>query len=96
MRIPLIIYNKALTPQTLEVQAGQIDLMPTLAYLMGIDKSRYENVAFGKVLVNTNKNYTILNDYSTRGSASATEQQHAKDGILLGDKMVQSNYFKDR
>lgn len=96
MRIPLIIYNGALTSQTLDVQGGQIDLMPTLAYLMGVDKGKYENVALGKVLVNTNKNYTILNDFSMRGNATAMEQKHSKDGISLADKMVQSNYFKDR
>jgi len=96
LRIPLIIYNQTLTPKTLEVQGNQIDLMPTLAYLMGVDKKKYENAALGKVLVNTNKNYTMLNNFSIRGKASKSEEQHSKDGILFADKMVQSNYFKGK
>ncbi|MBC8059890.1 MAG: LTA synthase family protein [Clostridiaceae bacterium] len=96
LRVPLIIYNQNLTPQTLDIQAGQIDFMPTIAYLMGVDKGKYQNSTLGKVLVNTNKNYTILNDFSTRGNISADEEKHSKDGILLADKMVQSNYFKDK
>jgi phosphoglycerol transferase MdoB-like AlkP superfamily enzyme len=96
MRIPLIIYNKNLESKTIDIPAGQIDLMPTISYLMGVDKKRYENTTFGKVLVNTNKKYTILNNLSMRGNYSPSEEKHMSDGIKLSDKMVQSDYFKDK
>ena len=96
MRIPLIIYNKDLEPKTLDVPASQIDLMPTISYMMGVDKDKYQNTTFGKVLVNTNKNYTILNNLTSRGNASAEQEKHMIDGIKLSDKMVQSDYFKDK
>ena len=96
MRIPLIIYNKDLEAKTFDVQAGQIDLMPTIAYMMGIDKSKYQDTTFGKVLVNTNKNYTILNNLTSRGKCTPAEEKHMIDGIKLSDKMVQSDYFKDK
>lgn len=94
MRIPLIIYNSAISSQTFDIQAGQIDLMPTLSYLMGVNKTNYQNDALGKVLVNTNKNYTILQNFKMYGNYTDKDKQHATDGILLSDKMVQSNYFK--
>lgn len=94
MRIPLVIYNSSLSGQTFHVQSSQIDLMPTLSYLMGVDKANYGKDALGKVLVNTNKNYTILENFKMYGNYTSEDKQHAVDGILLSDKMVQSNYFK--
>ena len=34
--------------------------MPTLLYLFGIDKSKYESTTFGRNLMNTNKDYAVL------------------------------------
>lgn len=94
MRIPLIIYNPSVKGETFDVQGGQIDIMPTLAYLMGVDKDKYQRDALGKVLVNTNKNYTILENFKMYGKYTPEDEKHAKDAIMLSDKMVQSDYFK--
>jgi lipoteichoic acid synthase len=94
MRIPLVIYNPTIKPQTFNIQGGQIDLMPTLSYLMGVDKANYTREALGKVLVNTKKNYTILENFNMYGDYTSDGKKHAEDGILLSDKMIQSNYFK--
>lgn len=96
MRIPLIIYNPEVKGETLSIQGGQIDLMPTLAYLMGVKREKYEKSALGKVLFNTNKNYTILQNFKMYGDYTPEDEKQLKDGILLSDKMVQSNYFKDK
>ncbi|MDP4145135.1 MAG: LTA synthase family protein [Bacillota bacterium] len=96
MRIPLVIYNPSIQGQTLDIQGGQIDLMPTVSYLMGVDKKKYERDALGKVLLNTNKDYTILQSFKMYGKYTPEDAQHAKDGILLSDKMVQSDYFKGK
>lgn len=95
MKIPLIIYNPSTTGKTFDVQSGQIDVMPTISYLMGVDKKLYEKEALGKVLVNTNKNYTILENFQMLGQYTSKDAEHAKEGIILSDKMVRSNYFKD-
>ena len=94
MRVPLIIYNSSLKAQTFDIQAGQIDLLPTVSYLMGIDKEKYQDKALGKVLVNTKKRYTILNDYTMLGQYTEQDEKHARDGIRLADKMIQANYFE--
>lgn len=94
MRIPLIIYNPSIQGKSFDVQGGQIDIMPTIEYLLGVDKKNYQNNALGKVLVNTNKNYTILQNLTMYGQYTAEDENHAKQGIILSDKMVQSNYFK--
>lgn len=94
--IPLLVYNPSIQGKTFDVQGGQIDLMPTVSYLMGISKDKYENSALGKVLFNTNKNYTILNSLNMCGKYTDNEKNHATDGIYLSDKMVRSDYFKNK
>lgn len=94
MKIPLVIYNPVISGQTFDIQAGQIDLMPTLSYLMGVDKSNYARDALGKVLLNTNRNYTILENFKMYGNYTNSDKQHATDGILLSNKMIESDYFK--
>lgn len=94
MRIPLIIYNPSVTGDVISTQCGQVDLLPTLAYLMGVDKALYERSALGKIIVNTKRNYTMLEDFRMYGDYSSEDEKFMKDGILLSNKMVQSNYFK--
>lgn len=94
MRIPLIIYNPEINGETIDTVGGQIDIMPTIEYLMGVDKQNYQENAFGKVLLNTDKKYTILEDFTMIGDYSADDENHAKEGINLSDKMVRNNYFK--
>ena len=92
--IPLLIYSPDIQGQKVDIPGGQIDLLPTISYLMGIDKEKYQNKALGKVLLNTNKDYSILNNFNIVGKATEQEKDHAREGILLSDKMVQSDYFK--
>lgn len=96
MRIPLIIYSSSISGKTVSIQGGQIDVMPTIEYLLGIDKSKYENEALGKVLVNTNKKYTILENFKMYGNYTEEDQKHAEEGILISDKIIRSDYFKNK
>lgn len=96
MEVPLIIYNPSVTGKTFSIEGGQIDVMPTIEYLMGIDKSEYENEAMGKVLLNTNKNYTILQNFKMYGNYTEKDEKHAKNGITISDKIIRSDYFKNK
>ncbi len=93
-RIPLIIYQKNAAPEKLTVTGGQIDIMPTIAYLMGIDENSFKDTAMGRILVKTNRDFAVLNDYSYVGSAADEEnKKNALKGIDLADKIISSNYF---
>lgn len=59
-----------------DVLAGQIDVMPTLAYLMGIPDDEYMNDAMGRNLLKTNRSYAIFRD-GTIYSENLTEQELA-------------------
>ncbi|WP_242960914.1 LTA synthase family protein [Clostridium peptidivorans] len=92
--IPLIIYNKDISHKEFTVNGGQIDTMPTVAYMMGIDKGKFENTAMGRILVNTNKDFTVLSDRTYIGDKSNKSQvDHSILGIDISDMMIRSNYF---
>lgn len=94
-RIPLIIYHKGQKGQEIKTIGGQIDLYPTLAYLMGIPEEQYKDTTFGRNLLNTQKSFAVLANGEFIGkSASQEEENKAIQGIDLADLILRSNYFK--
>jgi phosphoglycerol transferase MdoB-like AlkP superfamily enzyme len=94
-RIPLIIYDKSLSGEEISTIGGQVDLLPTLAYLMGIEDSDYNSTAMGRNLLNTKKNYTVLSNGEFIGEAATDkEKEDAIKGLELADKIIRSDYFK--
>lgn len=94
-QIPLIIYSKGMEGMEIETTGGQIDLLPTLTYLMGIDHKEIEGTAMGRNLLNTQKDYVVLENGELIGRGlSDKEVKDAKLGLDIGDKIIRSNYFK--
>lgn len=94
LQLPFIIYSKGMQGEEIPTIGGQIDTLPTLAYLMGVDKAKYETTAMGKILVNTNRNYTILNDRTIVGTPpSEADKNHLLNAFQIADWLHESNYF---
>ena len=97
MKIPVIIYSKGMQGEVVNVTGGQIDTMPTVAYLMGIDEQKFSHSAMGRILVKTKKDYTVLSTRKFIGkNATAEEEEHALSALDLGDKLIRSNYFNKK
>lgn len=95
-KTPLIIYQNNLNGEKIKTIGGQVDILPTIAYLMGIDKSKYEGTAIGRNLLNTKRNFVILDsmkyiDTSTHDWGKA----NAQNAIKISDMIIGSNYFKN-
>ncbi|MBU3204465.1 LTA synthase family protein [Clostridium algidicarnis] len=93
-KVPFIIYSEGFEGETVDTIGGQIDILPTLSYLLGVDKDKYVNSSVGKVLVNTNKNYALLNDNSIIGDVKEEEKEHILDGFWVSHNIIKGNYFK--
>lgn len=94
-RIPLIIYHKGMPGREIFISGGQIDTMPTLAYLMGIPEDQYKTTVFGRNLLNTNKDFAVLANKQYAGEAANNEEmQNQIHGIDLSDLIIRKNYFK--
>ena len=95
-KVPLIIYQKNLTGREIAVTGGQIDILPTVAYLLGIDEAAYAHSAMGRNLLNTGKDFAVLADSQVVGQMPDSEQEQAVKGWELADKIICSSYFGKR
>ena len=73
---------------------GQIDVMPTLLYLLGVDKDKYENTALGRNLLNTNKSFAVITNGTLKGGENLTDKEKEvyKKSLDISDKMIRANY----
>ena len=76
---------------------GQIDVMPTLLYALGVDSSVYENTALGRNLLNTNRNFAVLTNGTVKGfNLTQEEEDMIKNSLDISDKIITSDYFKNK
>lgn len=96
--VPLIIYNsdKSIKGKEIKTIGGEVDLMPTILYLMGIDKKEYVNTAMGRNLLNTKESYAVMPNGEIDGDAGSKDKDNeAIDGLDIADKIIRSDYFKN-
>ena len=95
--VPFIIWSKDMTEgKTFDVKGGQVDIMPTLLYLLGVENDKYINTALGRNLLNTNKSFAALTNLDVVGdNLTEEEKEMYKNIMLLSDKMIRSNYFEN-
>lgn len=94
--VPFIVYNpSAKEGKTFDkLYNGEIDVMPTLLYYLGIDKSRYEDSALGRNLLNTNKSFAVITNGTLKGGENLTDKEKEvyKKSLDISDKMIRANY----
>lgn len=95
--VPFIIYSKDITEgKTFDTIGGQVDIMPTLLYLMGVETDKYINTTLGRNLLNTNKSFAVLANLDVIDENLTDEEKEMYKNIVdLSDKMIRSNYLKD-
>ena len=96
-RLPLIIYSKGMIGKVITTNGGQIDLLPTLAYTLGIDEKKYEDTSIGRNLLNTNRSYALLNDGTIKGKETLSEKEidMVKEAFNVSEDIVRANAAKD-
>jgi len=95
-RIPLIIYHKGMNGREIPTTGGQVDIMPTIANLLGTNEERYSNTVFGRNLLNTKKDFAVLANRLYMGEAeNSTEFENHIKGIDMADLVIRKNYFKE-
>lgn len=95
-RVPMIIYDPSqnVTPNTFETFGGQIDMMPTLLYLLGIPDEEYNQTCIGRNLLNTNRSYAITYSGTIQGEENLTDEEKAivSKSLDISDKMIRADY----
>ncbi|MCX8129206.1 MAG: LTA synthase family protein [Clostridia bacterium] len=94
-KVPFVIYSKGMKGEIVKTIGSQIDILPTVAYLMGVDEKEYIYTALGRNLLKTNKSFAVLSNKNYIGKAgSESEKNEAVRGVDISDIIIKSNYFK--
>ena len=91
---PLIVYAEGLKEEEISTIGGEIDIMPTIAYLMGLDDGDTAASAMGRNLLNTRRNCTVLADGTFLGKGTDEEKKNELEGLEVADLVIRGNYFK--
>ncbi|MCR4944966.1 MAG: LTA synthase family protein [Clostridium sp.] len=93
-KIPLIIYSKDMPNKEITAHGGQVDLIPTVSYLLGVDKEKYINTSMGRNLVNTNRDATVIKGNEIVGNISSEEEkEHLLNAYGIGSQIIKKDYF---
>lgn len=96
-RVPLIIYSKDLEKRTIDTYGGQVDFLPTISYLLGIEEKEYMYTAMGRNLLNTNESFVVLTTREYRGNSNSKGEKKKKlKAIDISNTMIKNDYFKSR
>ncbi|ELP5177778.1 LTA synthase family protein [Clostridium perfringens] len=96
LKVPMLIYNPEIKGEVINTYGGLVDLLPTVGYIMGVDKSDFEKTAMGRVLVNTNVNATINSSGQILGNPKDEKEiRHLQDMYKISNNIIESNYFNN-
>lgn len=94
--MPFIVYDASLGNKVqIDNYGGEIDVMPTLLYLLGVPDDEYQNTCLGRNRLNTNKSYAVLTSGELKGGddLSDEEKEIYKNSLQMSDKMIRANYI---
>ena len=95
LNVPLFIYSKDSKGENIDISGGQIDILPTVAYLMGVDPDKYIYNTMGRNLLNTKRDFVIMPNGNIQSkNLSKEEIDLFSKAVYYSNKIIESNYFK--
>ena len=93
--VPLIVHAPGIAGRRLDVTGGQIDIMPTVLELLGIDESTWAGTAMGRDLLGTRRDFAVLADGEVVGrDRGAAFARVAAEGLGIADLAIRGDYFR--
>lgn len=94
LEIPFIVFLPGLDGQEIQKIGGQVDMMPTLAYLLGIEYGQWASTIMGVNLFSESPGSVIRPDGEIRGSVN--EIDRLVQSQTIADKIIRGNYFSNQ
>lgn len=92
-RIPYIVHIPGMDGIVINKVGGQIDMMPTLAYLLGMNEEQYSDRVMGRNLFNDNGGAALLGNGSIVGRAD--DENHLLGAPMVSDLILRGDFFKN-
>ena len=90
-KLPFIIHFPGMEGFTIDKIGGQVDMMPTAAYLLGIDREKYSSTAMGRNILGNTSGSVILPTGEILGQTDVSE--HLTKAQSIADMIIRGNYF---
>ncbi len=90
-KIPFIVHLPGMEGIVIEKLGGQVDMMPTLAFLMGIETEKYACSVMGRNLFGKYSGSAILSTGEVLPGVDNGE--HLRKGLEIADLYVRGNYY---
>lgn len=92
--IPFIIHIPGMEGFAMDKIGGQVDMMPTVAYLLGIDTEKYSSTIMGRNLFGSAPGTVILPTGKILGETG--EEDHLTEAQSIADMIIRGNYFNSK
>lgn len=89
--LPFLIYCPGIKPLEITSLGGQVDMLPTVLYLLGADRKVYENRIMGKNLLKGEEGYVILPNGQILGNPP--DPDHLSRALYISDLILTTDYF---
>jgi len=105
MNIPFIIYHPNLKGITETIISGQIDIMPTLSHIMGLEKEAVyytmgenliSNRRMDREVIIPSGDYNEKGMYFTDGQMKSNLDKKQWNILNISEKILKSNYYKNK
>lgn len=90
--VPFIIHIPGMKGFEIDKIGGQVDMMPTLAYLLGIEKEKYSASVMGRNLFGRNSGTALLPTGEVLGEPD--DKEHLIKVPKIADMSIRGDYFK--
>ncbi len=96
--VPFIVYSGAedVVPTRFDVEGGQIDVMPTLLDLLGVDSALYSHTAMGRSLVATKASFAVSGTGKIYGTPTDADEYMLSRALKIADLILENDYFSNR
>lgn len=92
-QVPLIICGKDLPNKKIDTIGGQVDIVQTVSYLLGVETG---NTTMGRNLLNTKRDATVIKGSEVIGHPTEQEKQRLEEAYKIAEYSIKNNYFENR
>lgn len=90
-KVPFFIHVPGMEPVDIDTLGGQVDMLPTLLYMMGVDEGIYNDKIMGSNLLREGEGSVILATGEILGEPS--DREHLMNAPLISNLILTGDYF---
>lgn len=92
-RVPFIVYVPGADGRRISINGGQVDVLPTLAQLLGIDQGQYAEGVMGRTLLGSDSGSAVTPEGEVLPGADGAEQ--LREAYPIADLAITSDWFAE-